>query len=585
MFVRQSGLNSGETRGWSARGNHVEFKRREDIPLVTHEVLGSGGYAVVQKVVCKINDERPLAQKIIKDYRPGLEAIMSEVKHIQCLRHQHLIQLVGTYALGWDLHILLFPVGQWNLKSFLEEFQDVNMNRKAYPEFYSLGTFFKCLAYAVAYLHNEITPHIKHLDIKPENAIVRRHAAHRLTVLLTDFGVSRSFHPTTTSQDIKTLSTTPIYAAPEVAQSKPFGRPADMFLLGCVFSEMASVLGDKTLLQYSNHRRLKRVDGSHTIAFESNLEACKSWLQNLRSNAPFRQLSVQEAKWWTQLLRLIEEMLSETASGRPNSMQVVNHFPSGPCCDVALEEFISPELKKHAGGDSGTASPKAHLKSPTSHKPPLDASTVALQSIALSPQTQPSISYIENESKAATGMTEVDWSGKGAHVGYDIKEPVPLEQLEVITLGPSSLVTKVRSTRRGPYIFARKQLEKGRHLLRLEMLLQEVKVLQKLHNPHIIRLAGTIDEKRFFSRLIYPAAKWNLRTFMESISSTRDPLVEDPEFRTQKWARQSFYRCLTQGLSYLHSQDVKHKDIKPSNILVQQLRNDDYHVYLAGKYS
>jgi serine/threonine protein kinase len=235
-FVRQFGLNSTETPSWSGCGAHAEFKRREDIPLATHEVLGSGGYAVVQKVICRCNDERPLAQKIIRDYRKGLEAIMSEVKHIQQLRHQHLIQLVGTYALGWTLHILLFPVGQWNLKSFLEEFQDVNMSRKAYPEFCSLGTFFKCLAHAVAYLHNEITPHIKHLDIKPENIIVRRYGTHGLTVLLTDFGVSRSFHPTATSQDVDTLYTTPIYAAPEIAQHNPFGRPADIFSLGCVFS-------------------------------------------------------------------------------------------------------------------------------------------------------------------------------------------------------------------------------------------------------------------------------------------------------------------------------------------------------------
>src|SRR4051794_38182209 len=78
-FVRQFELNSHETPGWSGRGSHVEFKRREDIPLVTHEVLGSGGYAVVQKVIHKSNDDLPLAQKIIRDYRKGLEAIMAEV--------------------------------------------------------------------------------------------------------------------------------------------------------------------------------------------------------------------------------------------------------------------------------------------------------------------------------------------------------------------------------------------------------------------------------------------------------------------------------------------------------------------------
>lgn len=585
MFVRQLGLNSPEISGWSRRGSHVEFKRREDIPLATHEVLGSGGYAVVQKVICKSNDQRPLAQKIIRDYRTDLEAIMSEVKHIQHLRHPHLIQLVGTYALAWNLHILLFPVGQWNLKQFWGEFQDVNMNRKAYPEFYSLGTFFKCLAYAVAYLHNEITPHIKHLDIKPENVIVRRYAAHRLTVLLTDFGVSRSFHPAATSQDVNTLYTTPIYAAPEVAHHKPFGRPADIFSLGCVFSEMASVLGGRTLLEYSNQRRCKREDGSSTIAFESNLNACNSWLQDLRSNVPFRQLSTGDSAWWTRLLELIKDMLSGTASGRPNSIKLVNHFPPGPCCDMTLEEYNQQYEQVH--GDSGMVGPKVvvDIESPPVQGPPPDASAAALHTIELSPQTQTSTPYIGNVSSSVTTVTEIDWSGKGAHVGYDVNEPVPLEQLEVIGLGASSLVTKVRSTCRGPYIFAKKTLEKRGHLLRLEMLQQEVKVLQKLHNPHIIRLIGTIDEKRFFSVLIYPVAEWNLRTFMESISPAEALQLQTPTSHTRKLALQKFNKCLIQGLHYLHSQHVKHKDIKPSNILVQQLRTgDDFHVYLAGEW-
>jgi serine/threonine protein kinase len=116
------------------------------------------------------------------------------------------------------------------------------------------------------------------------------------------------------------------------------------------------------------------------------------------------------------------------------------------------------------------------------------------------------------------------------------------------------------------------------------MLLQEVRVLQKLHNPHIIRLVGTLNEKRFFSLLIYPAAEWNLRAFIETISSAGAAQWETQELRARKWALHKFFKCLAQGLSYLHSQHVKHMDIKPSNILVQQLgTGDDYHIYLAGK--
>jgi hypothetical protein len=350
---------------------------------------------------------------------------------------------------------------------------------------------------------------------------------------------------------------------------------------------MVSVLGGKTLLEYSNQRRRVREGGTPTIAFQSSLKACGTWLQGLRPNAPFRELSTGGSAWWIRLLELIEDMICETASRRPNSMTLVNHFPRGPCCGVTLEEYgPPPEPSQQVCNDSEIAHPGAVLDPgcPGVQGQVFDASIAASQTITLSPRIQPSAPSTEDESRSATAIADIDWSGEGTHVAYDVDKPVPLEQLDVIGLGASSLVTKVRSTRCGPYIFAKKTLEKDGHLLRLEMLLQEVKVLQKLHNPHIIRLVGTLDENRFFSLLIYPAAEWNLRTFMESISSTGAQQRENLESHTREWALQKFYKCLIQGLSYLHSQHVRHMDIKPSNILVQQLRaGDGYHIYLAGK--
>jgi serine/threonine protein kinase len=573
--------------GWSGRGCHVEFKRRDHIPLATHEVLGAGGYAVVQKVICESNDRRPLAQKIIRDYRNGLEDIMGEVKHIQQLRHRHLIQLVGTYALGWSLHILLFPVGQWNLKAFLEEFQDSMVIEKAYSEFYSLGMFFKCLSCAVAYLHTEVTPHIKHLDIKPENIIIRQYARHRLTVFLTDFGVSRSFKPSATSQDIHTLYTSPIYMAPEVVKHAPFGRPADIFSLGCVFSEMASVLGGKSLLEYKDHRRLVNDNGITTISFESNLLACKSWLKELRSNAPFRQLSIGRSEWWTRLLTLIEEMLSAAAGARPDSSEVLARFPPGPCCTISLEEYYptSTPSPGHTSVPQVNSSPKVVTDnaSDLTIQGNAQESAAVSQVYLLAPKNEPSISLIVDESRRADTATAVDWSGKGAHVEYLGRENAPLEEIEVIGLGSFSLVTKVRTTKVGPYVLVKKSLEKGNHLLRLEMLLQEVKVLQNLEHPHIVRLVGTLSERRFFSLLMYPAADCNLHAFMQIITSESEG-TKTTGLNIRKNSLHKFMKCLIHGLGYLHSERIRHKDIKPSNILVQRRRNlEEYHVYLAGR--
>jgi hypothetical protein len=143
-FLKLHKFDAPNVAGWSGCGNHVEFENSTKVPLDLGHILGQGSYSVVQRVLCTKTDSRPLAQKLILDYRKGgIEKVMTEVKCIQNLRHRHVVQLVGTYVVDYSLHILLFPVGQWNLRQFLEEFEDETMESKAYPDFYNLGTFFK----------------------------------------------------------------------------------------------------------------------------------------------------------------------------------------------------------------------------------------------------------------------------------------------------------------------------------------------------------------------------------------------------------------------------------------------------------
>ena len=94
----------------------------------------------------------------------------------------------------------------------------------------------------------------------------------------------------------------------------------------------------------------------------------------------------------------------------------------------------------------------------------------------------------------------------------------------------------------------------------------------------------------------------NLRTFMESIESFRvipmDPpasisrkprealMLDESDHINRKRTLEKFFKCLIHGLDYLHSQLIRHKDIKPSNILVQEHGPEkEYKVFLAGRLS
>ncbi|KAF2680682.1 kinase-like protein [Lentithecium fluviatile CBS 122367] len=195
------------------------------------------------------------------------------------------------------------------------------MASKAYSGFYSVGAFFKCLATGVAYLHDEVIPHIINLDIKLENIIVRHCAdRRRLTVFITDFGVSRSFQPSSPSTDVNTLYTTPTYQAPEIAKKREYGRKADIFSMECVFSEMASILAGRTLRAYSNRRDYIPGIAQSSVAFENNLPVRIVCLEELETLSPFKRPPTgRSPEWWMRLLNLIKNMMSENPSKRYTS--------------------------------------------------------------------------------------------------------------------------------------------------------------------------------------------------------------------------------------------------------------------------
>jgi len=99
-----------------------------------------------------------------------------------------------------------------------------------------LHTYFGCLAQAVAYLHKSEVQ-IRHKDIKPENVVIDQFGL----PLLTDFGLSKHFESGQPHSEGPTAKTWK-YADPETWHETQRDTRSDVFSLGCVYLEMATVL-------------------------------------------------------------------------------------------------------------------------------------------------------------------------------------------------------------------------------------------------------------------------------------------------------------------------------------------------------
>ena len=124
LRIRGLSPNEFDEKNWSGRGQHVEYELYEAaaIPLQAKSVFEFSATAPVESVRCR---RILLARKTVKCGRQiKREDAITEVEHLQRLRHYHLIQVIGSYVMARDLAILLYPVAEYNLETFMDSIID-----------------------------------------------------------------------------------------------------------------------------------------------------------------------------------------------------------------------------------------------------------------------------------------------------------------------------------------------------------------------------------------------------------------------------------------------------------------------------
>jgi serine/threonine protein kinase len=127
---------------------------------------------------------------------------------------------------------------------------------------------------------------------------------------------------------------------------------------------------------------------------------------------------------------------------------------------------------------------------------------------------------------------------------------------------------------------------------------REIEILKRLSpHQHIIQLVGTYTHRQFLGLLLYPVAVCDLHTFFEDVEAWHDTGSGSNSLHARKgmldtaqkgrldalgydFPQERYYAspvysnlgCLISALSFMHDEKIRHKDLKPSNILLSRSR-------------
>ncbi|ORX59159.1 Pkinase-domain-containing protein [Piromyces finnis] len=199
----------------------AEKKRFKLDDFVIMQTLGTGSFGRVHLVKHKETGKYYAMKVLVKRQiieSKQVEHTINEKKILESLNHPYMVNLVGSFKDNRNLYIVLEYVCGGELFSYLRQCKRLP-NHVA--RFYAAQ-----VVLAFEHLHSN---DIIYRDLKPENLLIDKNG----NIKITDFGFAKHVPDVTW-----TLCGTPDYLAPEIIQSKGYGKAVDWYALGVLIYEM-----------------------------------------------------------------------------------------------------------------------------------------------------------------------------------------------------------------------------------------------------------------------------------------------------------------------------------------------------------
>jgi Protein kinase domain len=143
----------------------------------------------------------------------------------------------------------------------------------------------------------------------------------------------------------------------------------------------------------------------------------------------------------------------------------------------------------------------------------------------------------------------------GTHMEISAYETLPFELVYVIKSEGTKSVERVRYRGDGS-VYARKSIRCTR-VGQKGAILNEIATFKNLQHSSIAKLACTYAQGAIVSLILHPAASMSLGSYLALPSDRSSPDL------LKNWMG-----SLVEGLEYIHAEDVRHKNIRPSKIVL-----------------
>ncbi|GAB2278019.1 Cold-responsive protein kinase 1 [Dionaea muscipula] len=215
--------------------HNVKFYSYKELRIATNNFslankIGEGGFGSVYRGTLK--DGTMVAVKVLSpESRQGFKEFLTELVVIADIEHENLVKLYGC-CVEANNRILVYGYLENNslAQTLLGGSHHTTNFTWTTRRNIAIG-----VARGLAYLHEEVRPHIIHRDIKASNVLLDRY----LNAKISDFGLAKLIPPNMTHVSTRVAGTLG-YLAPEYAIRGRLTRKADVYSFGVLLLEIVT---------------------------------------------------------------------------------------------------------------------------------------------------------------------------------------------------------------------------------------------------------------------------------------------------------------------------------------------------------